>query len=662
MTDPVPNSHTTRLQAWIRAHQRGVGLLAITVGLALVAVAVLVGIGVFSAPHVGQTDPTPIGSPSAQASEPPSASFEAAAPSDEPGESRAPSPDGPPIAWPPQADGGAFFFEGIWGVSVVDDLNVRSGPGTDHPAIAQLDSGDLFVPLGGPVAGSDSSGWLQVAAEDGVVGYVNPGPAEDPYLMSTPIPWMAWYTALNGVASNGTSYVAFGTTYQHDYPQYEGGAGSLMMASDDGVTWASVGENLGSVVSVAGGPEGWVALTSVYPGVALTSFSADGRTWEDSQFLGASSVAYGPAGWVGMVGSDAVRSSDGRTWSDPRATGLTESGNPEIEGSESGYVAFSHHCCDADVATSPDGVAWSRVTLPVETGDWFSDVELDRDQLSVLVTDSDTGGSWLHRGTLAANGTVSWDVPPIAFDPAGVRVDSISHGPEGLLAFGWDADALTPVLWASSDGDVWDRLNTVPTALGGSIGPEPVWGSAGWVGVGSAVGSIGQQLWSSALGEEWTPVGPAISFVPDALPCAPISEASILTLAYSGSLAERCYGNASLIIRAWVPVIDGLGGCCSPDPAPAWLAGAYPSMWLAPGPTDQIRASLPIYIPPGIDDADLVAGTWVEVIGHFRDPAALDCSQTPRNDFPQRLGSLEGARLACAQRFVVESIVAVDGP
>lgn len=75
---------------------------------------------------------------------------------------------------------------------------------------------------------------------------------------------------------------------------------------------------------------------------------------------------------------------------------------------------------------------------------------------------------------------------------------------------------------------------------------RPMTDPAGWVGVGSAVGSIGQQLWSSARGDAWAPVGPEVAYAPDALPCAPTADVSVLTLAYMGRLAEECYGNAAV--------------------------------------------------------------------------------------------------------------------
>src|SRR5688500_10721707 len=146
-------SQATRTRAWLRDHQRAVGMLVLTVALALVMVAAVVGIGVFSGQlEVAQTDESPSALPSSEPSEPASSNQSSPLPtaSAEPTPNVGQPSEGPQIVWPPQPDGGTFFFEGIWGVSVVDDLNVRSGPGTEHAPISQLDAGDLFVALAGP--------------------------------------------------------------------------------------------------------------------------------------------------------------------------------------------------------------------------------------------------------------------------------------------------------------------------------------------------------------------------------------------------------------------------------------------------------------------------------------------------------------------------------
>jgi len=271
------------------------------------------------------------------------------------------------------------------------------------------------------------------------------------------------------------------------------------------------------------------------------------------------------------------------------------------------------------------------------------------------------GHSLLLRGALAASGAVTWNAPPAPIDN-GLIVDSISHGPDGLLALGWDVGALVPVLWRSTDGASWQRLNAPADSLGGSVGPEPAWGAGGWVGLGTAVDALGQQLWRSADGESWSPTGDPVELMTRP-PCPPADEVSTLVLMYLGPFAEQCFGDTSVTVRGWVPLVEGLGGCCFPASKPEWIAGVYPGGYLMPGESDQWAASLNGYLPPGISPALLQSKTWVEVVGHFHDAAAASCRSTPLAMYPPgALASRAAVRRGCEQRFVVESITAVDGP
>lgn len=648
-------SFGARLGAWARTHRRAVGIGITVAALALFGVAVVLGLAVFSrSPQVGQPDATASVSPtpSTQPTAEPSASAE---PTATPAASPGPTPE---VAWPPVGNpDGAMVSGELWVVSMVNDLNIRSGAGPEFAALGQLDAGDIALLMDGVM----SPEWVHVSG-NGVIGYASVGPAEDPYLLTTPTPWKAWYKRFAGVASNGDTYVAYGYGAQHDYVPYEGGEAPLLLVSDDGMTWSQSAEPpRGGINAVAGGPAGWVALTTVYPGVSLFSFSADGRTWEEPQFAGGTAVAAGPGGWVMVTGTAAQRSADGRVWEQTASFGEGASLD-KVESSDAGYVAYGYGGTQA--WASPDGVAWTAIDVPVADG-WLSDVELVGDRVLALVTLHADGTSLLLRGALGASGAVTWDdTSPSSVDGEGLRVDSISQGPEGLLALGWDTTDLVPALWRSSDGSAWQRLDAAPDAMGGSVGPEPAWGAAGWVGVGTSSDGSGDQLWRSTDGEEWAPTGDSLAYAGPQPPCPPQEEISTLVLMYLGRAAERCIGDASITIRAWSPVVTGIGGCCAPIPEPAWLAGPFPDGWLEPAETDAYSGSavLSAYIPPEVDQSLLQQESWVEIVGHFRDPASEGCRQTPVTSPPMRLTSLAAAQYECRQRFVVESIAPPDGP
>jgi hypothetical protein len=320
---------------------------------------------------------------------------------------------------------------------------------------------------------------------------------------------------------------------------------------------------------------------------------------------------------------------------------------------------------------SPDGARWVPVHFGTDPA-WIADVELVGTKLLVVLRAGAGAGtdpyaesrSILLRGTMATSGAVSWDAPVVLFD-GGLLVDSIGHGPDGLLAFGWDAGALVPVAWESADGTSWNRLSTSEGLLGGSVGPEPVWGAGGWVALGTSPDGAGQQLWRSTGGTSWSPAGDP-NTLRDRPPCPPPDEVSTLVLMYLGPLADQCFGQTPLTIRVWVPVPPDIGGCCFPVTEPEWLGGIYPSGgYLMPGAGEFFAGwgALNVYIPPGVIAGLLQTGTWVEVVGHYRDDAAGSCRSIPLAMYaPHSLQSQIAVRRECRQRFVVESITAVDGP
>lgn len=291
--------------AWVHLHQRTVRVGVAASAVALIGVAVALGWAIFSGqPPTGDVEASPTASsdPSSQASVSMSASSGPTA--------SAASTAVPGLGWPPVGEAGYYVSGSLWAVSAVNELNPRSGPGTGYAAVGQLNAGDLALVMDGALGPE----WVRIAA-NGVVGWVSIGPKEDPYLLRTPTPWKAYSSQLAGVASNGSTYLAFGMGSEPDYVPYEGGEGPLLLLSDDGVTWTRLAEGPpGNVSAIAGGSGGWVALSSGSMMPSFATFSPDGRTWKDPQVLGGSAVAYGPGGWVVVGGSSAWRSDDGRSW------------------------------------------------------------------------------------------------------------------------------------------------------------------------------------------------------------------------------------------------------------------------------------------------------------------------------------------------------------
>jgi hypothetical protein len=291
----------------------------------------------------------------------------------------------------------------------------------------------------------------------------------------------------------------------------------------------------------------------------------------------------------------------------------------------------------------------------------------------MLMADASNGTSQLHRGTLNADGGVTWDSDsPTTIDQPEYIASTISAGPNGLLAMGWNVMNLAPAAWASTDGTAWQRLDVASDILGGAITHEPEWSSAGWVSVGaadsSAVGGVGalgvgQRLWTSSDGATWTPVGEPIAYGGPPAPCPSPSEVTTLILVFLGSMAEDCFADATLTIRGWSPEPQGVGGCCFPDPDPVWLAAAFPAGWLMPTEPGELGSpTLSLHVPPNVDAGGINGDAWIEVVGHFRDPASVTCTHTPNPTVNVPLAAPQHVVRICEQRFVVESVRVVDGP
>ena len=110
----------------------------------------------------------------------------------------------------------------------------------------------------------------------------------------------------------------------------------------------------------------------------------------------------------------------------------------------------------------------------------------------------------------------------------------------------------------------------------------------------------------------------------------------------------ECFGGRSVSFRAYVSGMAAITICSiTPVPGDGWLdlcAGTRRLLVASPGDEDGV----PAFIPPEMSAFDVPADRWVDVLGHFDDPAAQTCGvqggQTPD---PQQVQ-------ACRAAFVLE--------
>ena len=151
-------------------------------------------------------------------------------------------------------------------------------------------------------------------------------------------------------------------------------------------------------------------------------------------------------------------------------------------------------------------------------------------------------------------------------------------------------------------------------------------------------------------------------------PDCPKGEATIETIVrLSGRDRLACFGSRPLTFRAWVvDPGEGYGGTCAPM-TPRWLqVCVLPDWWLAERPTANAGPEEERHVidPPTLLDAlkspdatgDLKGvGRWVEVTGHFDDPAAATCRPVGG---PAGIGQPPMASfvLQCREQFAVTRI------
>ena len=92
-----------------------------------------------------------------------------------------------------------------------------------------------------------------------------------------------------------------------------------------------------------------------------------------------------------------------------------------------------------------------------------------------------------------------------------------------------------------------------------------------------------------------------------------------------GSDRQEELGGTHLRFRAYVSPMIGVGTCTvSIAPGDGWLnpcAGHSRVLVAAPGRDEGLAA----FVPPGMNIDQIPVDHWVEVIGHFDDPAAARC-------------------------------------
>jgi hypothetical protein len=121
-----------------------------------------------------------------------------------------------------------------------------------------------------------------------------------------------------------------------------------------------------------------------------------------------------------------------------------------------------------------------------------------------------------------------------------------------------------------------------------------------------------------------------------------------------------CFGGDELTFRAWWPdEPTGAGASCPAAEADiAWLACLETNPNGLAADQNETGGRLTVSVDPESGAQMPERGQWIELTGHFDDPAAQDCAQVA-----ELRGSDPAAEIfTCRLQFVVGEVVAVEGP
>jgi hypothetical protein len=421
----------------------------------------------------------------------------------------------------------------------------------------------------------------------------------------------------------------------------------------------------------------WALVDDRDFGSVLGNVAMNAVTYGDSKLVSVGRQPAGAAVWTSV---------DGRRWDiapwDPVFKSAVMSG---VIAGGPGFEAFGIRFDTRDVLLSKrrtaviwwslDGIHWNlapRRPLPNEPLDRTTRGfgQLVDGIYHVLSSD---GGTWSASPDATR-------IPPVDDEqlPLMDRSDELSAGVDqdgwGLrLGFGPGPDDRGTLFALVRSGNEWRRIDGVPhlPVPSGSFDFQGVSAVAMLRGRLIAVGSVVDFTRNRAFGRERARVwlldpGGSVgtgAFSVNVPRCRPPSSATLgQIVAMTSDRAVDCFGSASLTFRGWVPEPPSEGALCPRDEVTNAFrcVGAFlePIEGL---PGDDGGYGLVLYaLGTAITYHDFPQGRWVEVTGHFDDPASRACVYRPES-FRPHVPPAEGVA-GCGQHFVVSAVRRVSGP
>jgi hypothetical protein len=491
----------------------------------------------------------------------------------------------------------------------------------------------------------------------------------------------AYGGGIGGIAAGPRGFVAWGNsgTRSNQQPM------QFVAASANGRTWQAADHRpFGGayVTTVAFGPAGWIAV-GILPtngnGDARDLWmwrSSDGLTWRS---LGAlptdtsqveTSLIASDGGYLLLLEGYKSRSATGEAWWSADGLAWTKAGLPQdvtlvlqhAVATRSGFYVWPdpENGPRTKATFSSDGRNWADLDPPPISGQ--GRVLAMGDGLLALDTSPVTGSPHAWVGTFS-NGGISWSEvtvrPPRTF---GLSV-AASDGTTALL-FGWNRTTDAPEGWAFDTG-AWREVPLPTGAFGGIVPGMAVGSPAGFVALGTIMNLRADNpvFWSGTATGGWAAepspfVAPLGEETDLHCPDKPTDAAAFASLDIPSAVI--CLGDSPITFRAYAGRCDGCSGPSADVYTPAWLADPQQNQ-LYLSPVSEDGWSFSSRRAATLADNPAWVGKWVQVTGHFDDPASASCRWVPDPHSGGVFYSAQSVINGCRTQFVVTQIQVAPG-
>jgi len=511
-----------------------------------------------------------------------------------------------------------------------------------------------------------------------------PAPSAPPSLAAVPSPTATaveppttWYPVGVTLGDSGAGFATmtavtptwFGYLAVGDTPR-----GGSTWWSTDGTSWQAAAYDIPSmrnadVTGVAATDRRLVAIGSIERSLKdplpMVWTSVDGLAWTAEALPGApalNGIVATADGFVAVATADPDsetgqiwRSADGLQWSSTELDGVAL----QIAVGPAGILATGA----AEGATGERNAGWllgsTGDPTPVDLPDHFGALTGGAAAyVAVSAEDPNAGtpGGQIYRSVDGVN----WQAlpaSPVRDEPVVTAAEVAGVGTVAVVGPGDDLEGLQVL--RSADGSAWTPV-TSATPLDTHASIVALAAVPGMI-VGVGAGAGGPAAWLALPTGAEAPAPPEVQPVSTACPAhGPGTDAAILLtelLPLTDARRVQCFGAATLHLRGYLAVPDGLGGYCVGTVSPEWLSGgcmAYPAAWLERDAAPFGRAdTLLLYAHASLESA-LKEGHWVALTGHFDDASSTSCrsrDETGALDDPIKVTVAR-----CRSNFVVTAV------